>query len=484
MITTKLRLTFTGLLFISFLNWQCTKIDTTTIGGGLIPVVDNVNTFELILPVVANNFDSVAQNKECAIIYPGADHVLGTITNDPYFGSTKATIFTELKPVNYPFYFSGTTANRTLDSVVLVLNYTGTYGDTTVAQGIEVYEISGSKFNPDSSSCTTYPTKNLLLGSSTYTPKNLNDSVFLFKERTTNQLRIKLTNAFGQLLLSQDSASATYAFRTDSAMKVFFKGFGIIPTGSGNALNYFNLIGANTKLSVYYKFKPTPTTDSTVVDNFRFTFLSKSANNIVRNRTGSEIALNVAHPPAGNNNIYIQTTPGSYAEIKIPGLRTLSNRIVHRAELIMEQVYSASTLDNYFIPPSYLFLDLKDSINGSKYRPIPCDFTTPSGQPDLATFGGFRTTIKDPLSGNSIARYSFNISRYIQKIITNRRGDSILRLRAPDYIITPGNYIDDCGLPVFPLNFGINQTASGRVKLGGGSNPNYRMRLRLIYSNL
>ncbi len=485
MIKTKLRLTFTGLLLISLLNWHCTKIDTTTIGGGLIPVVDNVNTFELILPVVANNFDSTRfPGKECATIYPGADHLLGTISFDPYFGTTLATIFTELKPINFPFYFSGTASNRTLDSVVLVLNYTGTYGDTTIAQGVEVYEIGGSKFAPDSSSCTLYPTKLRLLGNTTYVPQNLNDSVFNFKEKSTHQLRIRLTNAFGQSLISEDSTSAAYAFKNDTTFRAFFKGFAIKPVGGGNALNYFNLTGADTRLAVYYKFKPTPATDSTVVSSFRFSFSTASANNIIRDHTGSEVAANVANPPGGDNFVYIQTTPGTFAEIKIPGLRTLSNRIVHRAELIMEQVYSANTIDNYFSPPSYLFLDLKDSIRGNKYRPIPCDFTTASGQPDLATFGGFKTIVKDPLSGNSIARYSFNISRYIQKIITNRRGDSILRLRAPDYIFTPGNYLDECGLPVFPLNFGLNPTASGRVKLGGGSNPNYRMRLRIIYSNL
>ena len=117
----------------------------------------------------------------------------------------------------------------------------------------------------------------------------------------------------------------------------------------------------------------------------------------------------------------------------------------------MDQVYSNSTLDNYFTAPSFLFLDMKDSANGF-YHTVPCDFTSAGGQPDIATYGGFKTTVKDPL-GNSIARYTFNISRYVQKIVTKGRTNSTLRLRAPDYIVTSLGYTDDCGLFVPALNY-------------------------------
>ena len=39
-----------------FLLTACTKIDTTHLGSDLIPSVDNVNTFETTLDVVANNY--------------------------------------------------------------------------------------------------------------------------------------------------------------------------------------------------------------------------------------------------------------------------------------------------------------------------------------------------------------------------------------------------------------------------------------------
>jgi hypothetical protein len=478
-IRSKLPLAFTGLLLFSFLSWNCTKIDSTTLGGGLIPAVDNVNTFETILNVVANNIDStVFPGKECAIIYPTDDHVLGYISNDPLFGTTRATLYTELKPAVFPFSFQGELGKRTLDSVVLVLSYKRTYGDTTADQRVEVHEITND-FNPDSSTCRIYQYNIPVLGSKSFKPRELNDSVKLpapSRDTTINQLRIRLN--YGQSLLALDT------IKTDSAFKHHLKGFAIVPDLMGNALNYFSIADTRTKLAVYYTYKRTGLSDTSVVTNFSLYNGDKSANHIVRTRGTSEISTvaNTANPN-GDNFIYIQTTPGSFAELKIPGLTGMSNRIIHRAELIMEQSFSAAALDNIFTPPNFLFLNVKDSLNS----PIPCDFTVISNQPDIATFGGYNNPFTNA-AGTSIARYTFNISRYVQKTITKQRPMATLKLSAPNYVRIIKNSLDECNISLpggflFPLN-GV---AEGRVKLVGGNinstAPN-RIRLRIVYSNL
>ncbi len=129
---------FSIFLFLCLLSWNCTKIDNTIIGSDLLPVVDNVNTFDTLIDVIANNFDSA----DCARVYPADDHVLGYISNDPYFGKTTAAIFTELKPANFPYSFPATAADITLDSVVLVLSYKRLYGDSAIPQKIDVYQVS------------------------------------------------------------------------------------------------------------------------------------------------------------------------------------------------------------------------------------------------------------------------------------------------------------------------------------------------------
>lgn len=476
MLRAKITLGISVLLLITFFNWNCTKIDNTELGGGLIPVVDNVHTFDTVLSVIANNFDSVS--KDCVKIFPGDFHSLGFISNDPYFGTTRSIIYTEFKPPFFPYNFP---AIRTLDSIVLVLSYKSAYGDSTIPQKVDVYQVSGI-FKPDSSSCTFFDFDQPLLGSAIYTPERLNDSSISYGERATHELRIKLDNAFGQALLSQDSLTG---LKSDSAFQAFFKGFAISPDFNygGNALSYFNLQDTNSKLAVYFRYKVGTDGSDTVVYNFRMTSVSGEANYVVRNHTGGEILNHLDHPAEGDDVIFIQTSPGTSAEIKIPGLSGLSNRIIHRAELVMDQVYSPNTLDNFFATPSILYLDLKDTAGGGSYRPIPCDFNTLSGPPNIATFGGFRTIAKDPF-GNDISRYTFNISRYVQKIVTNGRLNSTLRLRAPAEIINPTSFVDECNQVVQPLNYPVNIPTVGRVKLGGGNNANYRMKLRIIYSNL
>jgi hypothetical protein len=480
-VRTKLTLAYTALIFLSLLSWQCTKIDTTSLGGGLIPAVDNVNTFDTILNVVANNFDSIPSGKGCVTIYPTDDHVLGYIGNDPYFGTTLATIYTELKPAIFPFYFDAKPSDRTLDSVVLVLSYKRTFGDSSLAQNVVVHEISKS-FNPDSSTCTSYLYNFSSLGSASYVPKKLGTDSVKTKDGDTsiNQLRIKLSTAFGQSLLAQDT------IKTDTLFMNFFKGFAIVPNNTGNALSYFGITDAATKLVVYYKYKRTNLPDTTGFKKFGLFNGDRSANNISRDRSTAEIKnfSNGNSNPAGDNFIYIQSSPGSYTELKIPGLTGLSNRIVHRAELIIDQAYSPLSINQYFTPPSFLFLDIKDT--GKNYLPIPCDFNASTGSPDLLSFGGLRTTAKDENS-NSIARYTFIISRFVQKIVTNKRTNSILRLSAPHYVSTPVSYIDDCLQFVPPLFFPLNNIAFGSVKFVGGTTTSTlvnRIRLRIIFSKI
>ncbi|MEO6330525.1 MAG: DUF4270 family protein, partial [Ginsengibacter sp.] len=464
--------------FFCVLNFNCTKIDSTDIGADLLPAVDNVNTFDTVLNVIANNFDTAST--ECFIIYPQDEHSLGYIKNNPLFGTTKSIIYTELKPDVYPFNFP---ANRTLDSVVLVLSYKAAYGDTTASQKVNVYQIS-NLFTPDTSSCKFYDYDPTILGSAIYTPQQLKDSVKGFEEASSGQLRIKLSDAFGQLLISRDSSNA---FKSDSIFRTFFKGFAIVPDVNfgGNALTYFNLSDTNTKLAVYMKSGTAPI--DTSVFNFRLTNLSYSANYVVRDHTGAEITGHLAKPVAGDDLIYIQTTPGTYATIKIPDLDRLSNRIIHRAVLTMDQVYADNTLNNFFSTPNILYLDLKDDTSLSiPFRPVPCDFTASAGGPNITTLGGFRNIVKDPL-GRDISRYTFTISRFVQKAVTKGHISSTFRLRAPDAISNPNplGYFDECGQGISPFfYYPINLHGFGQVKLGGGNNVDYRMKLYILYSKI
>jgi hypothetical protein len=98
--------------------------------------------------------------------------------------------------------------------------------------------------------------------------------------------------------------------------------------------------------------------------------------------------------------------------------------------------------------------------------------TDANGNIGYASFGG---TL---LSDNT---YRFNISRYVQGLITRHEPNDTMRLYAPLRTnLYNSNFKTTLTLPV------IDAIAKGRVVLGGSSHADstMRLRLRIIYSDL
>lgn len=483
-----LALTLGAIITGTVLLFSCRKInEASELGGDLIPPVDNITTFDTTLEVQAFN-DTFSIATDSTLSLPDYEHFLGRISNDPFFGKTDARLFLELKPSYYKYTFINKPDSLNIDSVVLILDYLETYGDTTVPQTVNVYEIGGTSIS-DFRYDTTYRLRENsipiggLLGSRTFEPRVLNDSVKAYLDTTVNQLRIRLDNAFGQRLLNYDTVGTTGAYSSDSAFRNKFKGFALEST-SGNALMGFNLSGGNTKLAIYYKDDnnnaPINKWD-TAVAYFSFTSLSASANLIKRDYSGTPLAASVngtTTPP--DNLVYIQTVPGSFATLKIPGLAGLSNRVVHRAELIMEQVYDPS--DTLFPTPAGLYLDAYDA-TASAYRNIPYDFFfDASGSSNISSFGAAPFYATDA-GGKVIKTWRFNLSRYVQHVVNGTEPAYTMRLYAPTY--TYNQYHSGSGAESTKLAVTVNPApGKGRVRLGGGNHPVQKMRLRIVYSKI
>ena len=468
----------TGILILFFFGLGCTKIDTTSLGQDLIPAVDNIHTFDTSLNIIAKNFDDFST---CDSVQRGDLHALGIISNDPYFGKTNANIYLELKPQVYPFTFPDhDTDSLFVDSAVLVLQYSHSFGDTNLVQKAQVYQLRNN-FKADSSysTCNVFEHENILLGEKLYVPSRLKDSIHAFKEDEANQLRIPINNSLIKSFINNPDM-----FLKDSSFKESFKGFAIVADEStgGQALNYFDLTSTNTRLSIYVRTSKANVKDTSVID-FPMTVSSGEANSIVRTRGNSEITQHLTQPSAGDSMVYIQTSPGSYAQLAIPGLSGLSNRVIHRAELIVEQLYSPNTLDNYFTAPRMLYLDTKDTSTNGTYIPVPCDFSMNELQTSFSYLGGVPKLVSDG-AGNTVNKYVFNISRYVQGIVTKGSNNAIFRLSAPYYIHNKAKYVDRCNQFISEFDFGMNVIADGRVKLNGTNNTSTRMRLHIIYSTL
>ncbi len=137
-----------------FIVSSCKKInEATDIGGNVIPGADGVNTFDTTLTSLQTFNHIFEATKDSASVGLTNDQILGNISNDPLFGKTNAKMFLQLKPEVYPWSFSGVYNKDSLyiDSVVLVLGWNGSYGDTVTSQKVNVKEIDPlSDFRVDS----------------------------------------------------------------------------------------------------------------------------------------------------------------------------------------------------------------------------------------------------------------------------------------------------------------------------------------------
>ena len=126
---------------------SCKKLnESTELGDDVIPGVDGVNTFDTTLTV--ETYDSIfAPTRDSIRVTNGDDHILGNILLDPIFGKTNAKMFFQMRPESFPWIFPGKDSLLGLDSVVMVLGWTGTYGDTMAAQRVKVWEVSPRSFS-------------------------------------------------------------------------------------------------------------------------------------------------------------------------------------------------------------------------------------------------------------------------------------------------------------------------------------------------
>ncbi len=473
------------ILIVSFIGFvafstvlSCKKIDTTDIGEDLIPAVDNVTTFDTVMDVVTDNFFLDDSTR----ILRAEDHAWGIIDNDPEFGKTSAEFFVSFAPNAFGLHpFTKKDSILLVDSVVLMLDFKSIYGDTTSRETVEVHEVSSDSWLVSKAigyridTAAEMPFEAPILGSKLIDFTTLNDSVTDIRKRDTlrlkNELRIKLDNSLFNRFLAYDT---TNAYKTDSAFREYFKGLAIkvnqAASPSGRALAYFSPSGTNSALLFYYRVK-SPTTSAildTVVTSFVFNSVNYANANIIRRVPAGNYLAAVNSATTSDPQIYLQSSQGSFATVKIPNLTTLSNRVIHRAELIFEAIPSVQ--EDIYTRPTSLFLDADDTAN-KRIVTVPFDFNYENSF--LTTFGGF-------FSGN---RCVFNISRYVQGIVTRGNRDYTLRLSAP-YKTRASDYATGF-IPATLIT--INTPVSdGRVVLAGGNYPDAskRARLRIIYSKL
>jgi hypothetical protein len=482
---------------------NCTKIETTGLGQDLIPPVDGISTFQ------TDTFSITAENgifSDTSLIFKADDHILGNLQFNSNFGSTLANIAVQFNPFSQfnwaaPKDSISNQPNQGIDSAFLCLGLftsatdNGIYGDTTAPITFNVYRVNSTNFKSDSNyRIATNPNitdDGVVIGTATIMPKDLkNKKYFNLKQNTdsiTNQIRIKL-NITGQNWVRDQwlLKDTNNTFKNATSFTTAIKGFVIKPVG-GNAVMKIALAQNNTsRFEVWYRYQKNGKADTT--NQFFYfnqdaasTWISGNANYIQRNVSGTSMLASTG--TGADNLVYIESTPGSYTKIKIPYLKSFPNKLIHRAELIVQE--DPAFQSSVFFTPSRLYLDCFDT-TVNRFLSVPLDYFISAGQVDFSSFGGDRKTVTVGSTTHSV--YTFNISKYFQSQITRNTTKLDFRLYAPFdtrfYSQSLGYYSNlnsTVQNTVWPL---INPSVFGRVVLGGGNHPNYRMKLRVIYSNL
>ena len=459
---------------------SCKKInEPTELGGNLIPGVDNVHTFEVSLNSFTNNLQF---NDSTKLTF--SDLVAVGDLNDPEFGQTHGNANFNISPSTVGTYPFGDKSTLTIDSVVLSLSYQGGYGDTTNGvQTLRVYEIApNSGFRSDSiyykysDPSSDFATTGAQLGSATVNISHLKDSMTVISNghdtaKVANVVRIKIDNSLGYRFAQYDTADvANGGFHSDTNFIRLFKGLAVKEDAGGNVLSYFNLTDvAKTNLTVYYRNVANGAADTS---SFSFIHAVNGQSNYIKMTPGGGWQAALNNGTDADDKIYLQSAPsGSYASILIPSLDTFKNKVIHRAEIIAPRI--TSPLEDIFYPPTRLLLDRTNKGATDTAFILQNDLVADaSGSINFYSFGG---TL---LSDNT---YKFNISRYVQSIVTTHQPNDTLRLYAPlRSTLWNENLKSYISVPV------SSKIANGRVELAGGSfaDPNSRLRLRIVYSDL
>ncbi len=434
---------------------SCKKSDTNTIGADFIATRNGFNVYftdTTSLILFSSVHDSVPTRN---LTY----FMLGDM-NDPIFGKSKASIFTQFSvPVNQFSLQDGI-----IDSVVLRLKYVSTnsyYGNIWSAQDISVYELKEQLLAVADSGYYSNRTYNFMSSGQTMTSPigyysgsfNLIDSFY----ETINginytlepHLRIKLNNSFVSKLQRAESVGA---FITNTAFQNYINGLAVIAqtpdyknqAGQG-AITNFSMRSSVSGVAIYYhnaagqqiQVFPIFTTD------------------VVTNQYGHNFPTAILQKLKPYNNLvhsdecYLEATAGIKTRILTPNILSLVRNhdvAIIGAELVL--TVQDGKDDQTYKVPNNLYLLGADSLGRNAllediFEIYPENY-----------YGG----VYDP----STRTYKFNIVRHIQNIISTYRKTGKDINYGMNLLIPADDYKNGIGTGRLVLN---TNTINKKVKL-------------------
>ncbi len=351
-------------------------------------------------------------------------NLLGSIL-DPVFGSTTASIYTQIQLSTNNVNLGNAPG---LDSLVLRLAYKSYYGDITTSQNVNVYELSSGLSTDSTYYSYNDNTKNnkaahysTIIGSKTNFVPRPNDTVKVNGVKIEPHLRITITDL--EFIKKIFEASGTSNLANNANFVNFIKGLYITadPVSSNGAIMYFDMYSAITGLTLYYN---NTINDTVKHSSYNFTINSNcvifnSYNHDYSASTQPQFLKQLINSPQdtilGNQALYLQAMGGVKTKILFPGIMKLKNNgniAINKAELIIRANLTDPTNATYTSPPQLVLL--RSTSSGTLILP-----------PDILQganyFGGIYDSQKK--------EYRFRLTFYIQDLLNgNIKGDKGLYL--------------------------------------------------------
>ena len=432
-------------LFTSICTISCNE--TTPIG------LDIINDESLLNTSVIDSFSIKVATVEADSINTSdrtRSYLLGAI-NDPTFGKTKASIYTQ-------FLLRATNPNLgempVFDSLVLTFAYNSgvLYGNALSSNSLSVYELEEPLDRTETYYSNQILTHNpRLVGEKRnflYEPLDSNvivtgidTSGILLKSELAPHLRIRLSDELGNRILNQ---IGDVAFQNDANFQQFFKGLFVVPESSNNAIAFFDIVSEQSKMTLYY------TNDDGGLGTLDFMMNLSTAviNRFDQDYASFPIEALLNEAPSDESEVaYVQAMSGLEVDFEVPSLSkdVLGSIALNKAELEVFQVSTEG--DALFSAPVALGLI---SIN-------PEDGLSTVMSSNASGFRGDTLTI----DGEMGVKYNIDID--------------LQRLQ---------DYLDENTLRTFTLLPSNPFTTANRMAIGGPNHPNFPMKLRLIYTSI
>jgi hypothetical protein len=354
-------------------------------------------------------------------------YLLGEL-NDPRFGKSTAEIFLKFQMSSVKATYYEETGLQ-FDSLVLTMQYdsSGTYGNATGSQKVQVFQLNNVYNETDTFySDTNLPFVSKSIGEVTQLvvpldSVDITDHVTRTDVRLAPHMRIRLSDAFGRSLISNEDAA-----KDDTLFNQYMKGFKITssPTDNSSFLYGFNF--SNTALNsqlpinrlvMYYTVA---SGDTTLRKTYEYLINYATINRFVHDNKGSQLENTLKDTLLGNNLTFIQPMGGAKTVINLNNVRKLGNNLINKAELV---VYVAEPIgsEGYSSPPQQLTATYKQA--GGNLALIPDIEQLVSSSIDFGqVFGGSIDR------SQQVFKYTMNITNHVKSLIKDSKLSSDLYL--------------------------------------------------------